>query len=968
MTPGRKTSVVLGGYRQRVIEPLFSIRREAQEISRLSTANEDVQFFPGIGWRLQSYLTSPELLAETFEGDGAIEDQALYTLNPNLVVKSRNRDPGLTGASYAGPSSSNKVWHKEVDAGGTWDQKLSADQTAFPGPPASYSTAMDRVVVGKSPHVYDDLVRFQFIAPKKAGGSNGLCRFYFSGPARVDSNFTGFGQYCIEVLASGDCVVWERGEKVAGAPIWTKRHSFAVVAVPFSQAESLITIIAGSNSKDDGSGTIIPGDSLFFYSASIPDIEAGKSLSSTLFSATVALAGSMLTPSVSTYRIPGDAATRSPRSAPIRIDGLRGIRYSLQIAKDRFKETGRLVGDAFSLDFVPIQASKIYMEWEGNIPDGCSVTARLLDQSGTELSGRNVTIAYDGIGEQIEYDCPAFNRTFYPDWELTSNTAKTKSPNVKAFVGVRLAKVDTSPIATEGVSDHPIQEDGVAPLTTITDISFTGTGENPMIESGSVTIHDLLGNHEYLAGWGGKPAKIIVSDEESGQDVVLIEGICDQPETIHRGVEKSDDQPFGGKNYAAYRLMIQGEGRRLMRRRVPAMYNFWDAQNGKPEKVTTAARKLLEWAGYEGMIDIPDLPLRIFPNSDGTSSLIATKDASIFDLLMELIVETLGAYLIWDASAGTSGMWRMLQRKPFNAENKFDGILLRFDMRPPLEGRVFQAPESYGNRMEGDQLVQYHGVRAGTYRKTFEPPEANKVAVFGGTDSGRDGAPGVGVELSQVAYNPRGYNFAGLPDTDPRYPDPLHPDYLGEEVSAHRYDASLATQEAVDWVTVRLRDYACFGRFVHQFMSRLPFITDVNDPLQLRPRIPRFYDPVEFVDQNGVVRQCLIVTCDPVLDFTDGFQMAMYTIVESTQGDRAPLPLGLRDIYHVSRKRGERDRQRNGMPKNVPLFNHKNVEIWGGANVRARYPVRAAELIQDLDVESDTFGEMLFIPDLTPVS
>ena len=959
-TPGRKTRLDLANYLPQVTEELVIYERDAKEIARLNAAEqENVQYIPEIGFRLESLSSRPDLIGSTVLGEASLLRASDCSLAANFEEKKFSRDPGLGGVTWDGPTEGMTAFHKSV-ASDDFDVKLDADEAAFPGPPGEYSADMDRVLVTTERDDPATGLSIQFFAPgSRVGRSRGLCRLYFSGPAGTMKGHNGLGQYCLDFRSDGVALLWEKGS----TGTWKKMDSFVFVANSAGTQNTMFWAYIVSNSNETCAGQFI-GDTIVIQTIQSPGKDSGDLLSSKASSK----GPSELSKQSRVYKVPrlGDRST-APSTCPIRVDVMRNIRPVIQISKDKFKHTGTVVDDEFSLPYYPTSTAPIYLEWYGTTPTGTTVVAKLLKTDGEELGSRTVTIPKDCTGEQISYAMPLFTRNFKVQFELTANPGApgfpvdTRTPTILNYRIIRLPQ--TQLIATDLIS-HPILHDDKFDETVVQSVSINGAGENPATENGTVVVQDSFGKHQYLGTWAGKPASIVVEDEASGDDVTLIQGICDRSNAIHKGTEKFDGLVIGNERWYQYNLTIVGEAKRLMRRRCPARFNFQDKAAGKPYKVTDAVRILLNAAGYpDSMLDIPDLPIRLWVDQSGEkSSLVVDTDTPIYDILMQMVGETLGAYLVWDPSAGTYGKWRIIERKypPYKP-------LMRFDMRQPVAGRMPHVLGAYGGRTDAGQYIPYLPVLKKTLSVTYEPPEANVVAVFGGIHAGA--GQQTGLRYSQVLVNYASFNPNNLEPDDDGYPDPFAADYLGENVSVHRYDFLLTNQSAVDWVARRMFDYGCVGRKIRTFSSLLPFIRDEADVHQERLRIPRFYDPCEFVDERGDLHQAVILSCDPTWEGagSDRFQMASYKIVTTTAMAKVAVPLGIRDTYMLGQRRLKRARQQNGIPSETPMIGSGNVEFIPMFNVMNGFPTAESEPIQVLDPNDANFGDFLFLPEYDPL-
>jgi hypothetical protein len=195
--------------------------------------------------------------------------------------------------------------------------------------------------------------------------------------------------------------------------------------------------------------------------------------------------------------------------------------------------------------------------------------------------------------------------------------------------------------------------------------------------------------------------------------------------------------------------------------------------------------------------------------------------------------------------------------------------LAHFTTDGPGAGKLASSLASYS--VAKDTAFIQHG----TLVASVKPPEGNLVIVTGTGYIGEDA--GVAARLTQYAINVRSYNFLGLASGHPKYPQAdNNPDYLPHIAPIVVIDPGLTTPDAVNWVTRRVFEIACFGRKRLSFVAPLLLINDPDDaelagpPTRYRPL--RYYDPVT-VDGS----QYLVLKCTP--DYSrDRAQWAHYEL------------------------------------------------------------------------------------------
>ncbi|MCE9559259.1 MAG: hypothetical protein K8R88_09930, partial [Armatimonadetes bacterium] len=487
-------------------------------------------------------------------------------------------------------------------------------------------------------------------------------------------------------------------------------------------------------------------------------------------------------------------------------------------------------------------------------------------------------------------------------------------------------------------------------------VSITSQTQDQSSDHASLSVVDMTGQQIPLRWRPGTPIKVAVWDTTTNLLVT----------TLFRGIiGKSNADLFGreGRSYpspdaSTIGFDVAGEYARLNRRLVQSRIFLYDmaaltTDGVAPMKVTDAVQILLLEAGYSaGQMYIEDLPIRLFGDVSGTDLTIEPK-TRIADTIFQMLEDYLGAALIWCPNSGTAGMWRLV-RKPVPPYN----VLMRFHRQHPgakkLPSTLRSYPITSGVAPYTSQLISPNYMIRGTTQLSYEPPEGNCVTVVGG---GSD-ENGNQKQYVRTVYNFASYNALALSDADPHYPVTTSPDYLGEHVEIWVGDASLNSQEAVDFVARRVFEIACYGREYLSFEAPLRFILDLSDPYQTHYRPLRFGDVVDVEQPDGSFRNYAVVRCSPRYTH-DNNQTAFYELATCTNFDSVGMIPSSYDLFSLTRSRIRQARRQAGEPERIrPLrgkgrqVRYREMVMWAGADVPKQ--------LQYMDTGEANFGQ--FVP------
>lgn len=882
VTKYRSTIITLNDFAPSASELGMVYERLAKHIGQgVESKRSNVVYHPNVGWQLEPYQFRAHFFYERTAGQGKIQTVAdgLLTVADGFEEANTFAQKSLTGVTYTGaPSQGAPMVQKRVSSSGSFNTSLAADEAAFPGPTYTDIVHFDRIALTTSNHEPTEAIKFAFYVPAAANETSGrLLSFYFCGPAGSDGALVGTGRYCVSFFGDGMAELQELG---AGG-VWKSRFKFQFAPAKFVRgAVHFVDIV--SDAFDDGTDGY-RGRYIVFYSSSQSDNWGLISTFSKVAEDAIKLSSKTLLP---IYQIP--RATNEPvQLAPNRVDIRRDIRAHFAITKMEYPTSGSLEDEAFSVDFEMTDLdSPFTFEWYAFTPEGTTVDAKLYDAStGVELT--STTNFVDQIGGSKDCTPNQGQRHYYVKFEITSDGSRT--PTIKSWRIYRDAVIETPDVTPEEIAFRA--PSGVnLPLADLLSVSIDGPSAESADESARLSLNDYTGDlADTLLYQTRIPITVETTYDAGGTNrAVLFRGYVDTADAQRKAGDKAVD--YADKSWHQYDLNCVGEWKRLMDALAPKRFTWmtfdYDTLQIRPAKITRMIYLLLRWAGYPAsMIDVPDLDIRLFSLSG--EDFVTEQGTPVADIIAGLARDYLGGWMIFDPSAGTYGKWRLIlpAQPPYN-------ILAKFDTRHPGDGKLATHYGSYGTETSGSQTIQKTFVARGTFTKKRYPPEGNIVTVYGSGigEAGADAGSSQGVHFTATRYNPNSANFAGLAPSDPLYPrpGPSNPDYIGHAVPIKVLDASLNTQEAVDWVCNRVFDYACVSREHWTFDAPLLLVTDANDAEQLAPRPLRFYDAVQVFDDiaNGW-KTFLVLRCTPSYK-SDQVQMASYEVVSSSTVEKGP--------------------------------------------------------------------------------
>lgn len=962
-TPGRRTVIVFDEHTPHVLQPEVVMMRSEAELApsasgTFATSNlptsTNVHRIPGIGWQLRPKGWDPDELHEADFADGLIQSAAngKVTLAPNHAERNNWRQSGAPGVTYNGASSAGSKWiQKEVPSGADFEQRISADQSAFPGPnPGSDRANLDRVAVGTEDHNPREMITFRFIFPSPSASVGGdLATAFFTGPASIVSGRThqGTGQYALKISVSGRATLFERLDDFF---TWQRVYEFSYSEKPVPG--ELVSITITSDAVDRGDGTY-RGSRIVFKTTS----QYGRlGLVSTLLSVATTTIKEQ-TGSWPIYKVPG-GLQGAPQPQPFRVDVRRDVLALFQVAKHAYPTSGTLVLNPFQLSVPPQNAPEpLYINVYGNVPAGTSLAVRMfvLNPNGTidptALVGTETLSNEFGVTYTFPPRWP--QRTYIAYVDYTSDGEAT--PTITGVQFGRNAVIEQPPYQAFEVVDYAEGPGVKLPQAAVRSVAIRDQMQDPASEGATVVLDSYFGYLDAFKSRAYTPITIY-NENLSGGRTLLFRGHVEQ--IRFRELVMEEDGRF--HRYDQFEFEALGEWGKAYRQLLPERYSPFDQDAQQPLKVTDVIRQLLTMAGYEGMIEVPDLAPRIWA-ADASSASIESGERCA-QVAQELATDYLGGYLIFDVGVDPGyGVWRLLRpRRPAPLPALPFKPLVVFRMGHPGAKKLPHHLRSGEVRViDGVNVPVCPVLRGGSYMQpqwVNYPPEANVVTVIGAVPSSTPSSTtfskpvqGEPARVASTIINTNSFNVAN----NPNWPS-LNLDSLPGASEVRIVDSQVPSLDAANWLALRAYEQLCTGRREYTFDAPLIYITDPDDALQTRPRKLRFYDPVALEYPDGSREVFLVRSCDPIYS-RDGFQRARYTIVRTTfmasVGSAMPMEHARSSYMRLVNRAQGRD-ARTPLRSSTQLMGQHDHSIYVAL---AAAPTNG---VQNLDATSPGFGEI----------
>lgn len=997
-TPGRHTRVTFNRLFPVIIQRPVLYERRAREIARGSRAiPEEVVYSRGLGLMLRAHqFGKGNLFERTPDIEPAVYRGAMAVVAPDhheQLVSVLYNYPDLNYVDIE--TKHMPMYHKKILAGDSWEKRLTADQVAFPSPePSRDPIGLDRVFISTENHKPDQTLIFSFVLPDRPTQRNAFGTAYFTGIPGRNAAGTGVGQYAAKLMFDGNAILFERciDDAEADPPTmkWVRRFAWQWCESPAPNMH--ITFAIQSNATESCSSGQWAGSRIWLKAAESYD---ANDTGFGVLRLVNAIAQTVITSAWKEYEIPYEEGV-GPSLAPVRLDLRRDIRTLFQVTRTTYVETVTFRDDPFEVPVFPGTLTPFVLEWYGDFPEGTSAECKLY------FAGTNVEVPHIGMTEEEHWpvqDCLGGVK-IYP---CTSDMLFTRAYEVEITLNAAYNEAwdayDKTPILRRyRVRKNGVTEDvAVTPLVfptarAVTDPPQIALGrqeivdeltaedgqDDPASESATVSIADFTNEMPELQDIVAVPCDVDVYDDDDLLLTRLARFHVSRNESHQIRGERAGNASAILNQYPKpgsrlYTFSGTGEWTRLQRSLFPEKFFLTEVYTEGTEtkqtsmKVTDGLGFAIEAAGYPtSMIDVPDLPVRFWTDGGANDeSLLVEAYSPVGEFVVQNARDFLGGWPVFDLNAGADGMWRILQQKrpPYNN-------LMRFTRLHPGAKKLPHLLASYpidtgdGIFAASGQLVPHNYIT--DEQRHLEPPEGNCVITHGGY---AEGSPNQGSTLlSQFVVNPVSFNVLGLAPGHPFYPDTSSPEFMGGDcVPIVVMDGTLKTREALNWVTRRVFDYACYARRYLSFVAPLRYIIDDLDPLQTNPRKLRFGDPVQVMADDGVSwEQWLVVKCSPMYE-DDKYQMARYGLVTASNINVFGMPIGEFDMFALEKMRRARMRKSVGVLPRTSFLRTANREFSSQRAAIVSLPGTTADVIQYLDPAESNFGTFVFMPDYDPV-
>lgn len=823
-----------------VIEPQWGGRRRGADVASASilafptVSKFNVRFWASGAWTLEPYQTAITNVSERTGQASLVIPKAAFNVVDILVEFAKWRLStdlaGMPGSVAGVAATGDYQIRKNVPASGTFNEHIPLDT---PQPGDSFTVPMDRVGQSKTPFP----------------ANQGFCvRWTIPGISSAAPDYTwifGFGQYNVVFRGDGLSNLWEYCQDSSGTWVTRLRGVFRHCG-PSQVSNTAHSMIIFPHIGPNGEKIIsFSGMQLDVagYLAGFTSIKAGD----------VAPTEYVYVASPATRGTDRDAtsATQVTISEHIRFDIRRDLKLHLQFSTIGFPTTGSLSDEPWQIPSYFSNANPMEYDIEKQEPGSTSIVLNILDAA----TGAPFVVGTD-------------NKP-YVRFDFTGDG--TNTPILWGYGLARDAVIaDSSPGSFTGGN--------------LIHAAWNGAAADPSTVSGEITIRDEKNQLPLLAVRGWFPFDLPTTYTPVGGSpttVHLFRGYAVRPQAIRRGRQKADgsgleEGAFGlgavsqypSPNWHDYNIPIVGAWARLHERINDHNFRLYaidpsapiDPDTGRrpPWKVTDVVRDMLNAAGYPaGMIGDFDSPIRLWYGTSGKVEewkIAATVNFS--EVIVKLLRNFLGAYLLFDENAGTHGKWTVLF--PSDSTTPIVGSFVTqypSGHKPPHLPQaypantwpVFDAPQSYAVRPEFNIMVVHA-----------------PVSFLGNTFA----------RVTNSLINYKSFNVPGASSPG----DPTSPDWIGYARPACVIDVSLAdptnyqqSQNAVDFTVRRLFDFACHGQLIQPILGPLAFILD-SVTGNYRPL--RFQDPVNY---NGVRYYVRSVSPDIGSDF---HQMAHYELIK----------------------------------------------------------------------------------------
>ncbi len=847
-TPGRRTIVTFDVPETVLVEPPWGELRGPQQIHKASFDGVGESY--GVMQLASGWWGLEPINAEFFEQHETLTEPQAGLLNigdfngiPEIALIPMHRRPDdlpgvLAGASADLQDENDSFFHILRPGGASYQ---SAVVSALPEPPVPKSLrnlvseehiVLDRVLEGVTQIDADTGYLLRWRVPGNPFSKpDWAMRFYFGG-ALTDE---GLGQFCLLLGGNGTAVLYERQDDTgADSPAikWVERDTWR-----FANPQSTVNVVHQMRVIPHAGRFIEFSSQLVDRSFSLLTAPGAKFISE---ASDTTKHLHIVTPDNAKKRAPGQR--RVTGKGPVHFSVRRDLPVQWQVARLVYRTdpevSGQLVDSSMNIPW-GVQAMVL-----GDMVN-LAIT-RLAVQTPDPLDSAVRLKLYDGethaelASDPVEYSAPGGLDLIVPKIEFATQDAY-HSPYMFSYAVSRpkFTKTQTPGAFSGGI---------------VQSVSITGPDNDPTHETAHIVMHDVNGTLSRLAERSLLSVEIKTEyDGDPEKTAVLFRGYARSPRRRPMG---RTGMEFPSPAWSEYEIDCIGQWRRLQASLILRFDDLANVKDPGPDedarnKVTDVIRKVLGDAGYDDdQLDVPDNETRMWagdPSAHPTEIWIPSPGTRALDYAQRIAFDYLGAYLLFDANAGTKGAWRLkFQPQP-------EAPLWSFLTEIPDDGipRLSHSLASYADgtspvlRVEGQMTLVYW----------IEPPEGNAVMVTAmGTLFPQKGTQIVARSwaINRDSVDWPAFGTQANPDSA---------DYLGWFEPIVDWPVGLIDQnrgrDVAAFITKRLYDFACRARKMASWTSHLVLVEDPGDPLLGGRRRPlRYGDSVTVGGEPFFIRSC----------------------------------------------------------------------------------------------------------------
>lgn len=746
------------------------------------------------------------------------------------------------GAAVGVASSGDYYMVKRIAAGDTWNQVVTSGQPAPVLPSANYP--LDRVMVGPMDGAIPEgntgwLLKIR--VPGAAGQTpDFFAGFRFGGEqlgVSSSSTHTGYGLYYVALAGDGLALLHEFIDSVWkvvarwqwGSPRDTPILMLVLRIIPHGDRSiEFSTFNAGLYAN---ALQVVTESAMHLFRANLQESEARGVLAYTAQNHDAVAAALRANGAPLTVTGPGYVA----------VDIRRDLRAAWQVSRLVYPSSGDLWCEPFQIPYGYLNAHPIAITPFGNeISQGSTALALIAPEIVTAsevvandklpLVPATETYTLGGTSHLVEgWEPPADGacRAHFQFLNEQADGFRYQTPVLTGYTVTRRPHTQTvSP--------------GEFTPAKVVEVSITGPGYDPSEETGFVAIEDVTNAAATLKSHGRQPVRITTTYPGIGAEppCVLFEGYVGRATAKRKG---KAGKTFPSASWHRYDCELLGKWDRLQATTFHERFNFSDAADSPsgpssdPQdpawRVTDVFLVLLSHAGFnDTQVNIPSLDTRLWASKKSNNEDLFTPALGswVAPYLQRLAMEFLNYFFIWDANAGTSGMWRLLP-PPLGASPT---PVWTFTTARPTGTKLAHLSASYGaSTSPVVTLLSEYAIS----------PEFSALTIRGNPIGTVDGRV---LTREHTFINPVAFSSP----THPGSADSDDLDYLPRLIDVTYEDPSLPTLNAVRFVGRRIAELAGRGHRWREFVAETVLLPAATlEPTIYTARLKRPLRPGDLV-------------------------------------------------------------------------------------------------------------------------